>query len=117
MVTINRLHGLHANQTQTNNEMFAFPAISGVGLALEASKTLQAGETLLISKPVAVVPRSDEAAAVLAEEAAAASSSGNWVIPLDEEIEAVAAAIGNAGSRTQVQISSWAQLKAFDILM
>ena len=71
-------------------------------MALEASKTLQAGEILLVSKPLAVVPRSDEAAAALAEEAAAASSSGNWVIPLDEEIEAVAAAIGSAGSRTQV---------------
>jgi hypothetical protein len=62
-----------------------------VGLALEAAKTLQTGETLLVSKPLAAVTRSAEAAAALAAEAEeSSSSSGSWVIPLDEEIEAVA---------------------------
>lgn len=78
---------------------------AGIGLALEAAKTLQPGETLLVSRPLAVVTRSAEAAAELAAEAESSSSSnGNWVIPLDEEIEAVAdqLAEGSSSSRTQV---------------
>lgn len=76
---------------------------TGLGLALEAAKTLQPGETLLVSQPLAAVPRSPEAAAALAADAeASASSSGSWVVPLDEEIEAVADQLA-AGAQKQQQ--------------
>jgi hypothetical protein len=78
-----------------------------VGLALEACKTLQPGETLLVCRPLAVLRRSEEAAAGLAADG---SSSGGWVLPLDEEIEgladqlaAAAAAGDSSGSRLQVR--------------
>lgn len=78
--------------------MLCFLLPPGVGLALEAAKTLQPGETLLVSKPLAAVTRSAEAAAALAAEAEeSSSSSGSWVVPLDEEIEAVADELAAGG--------------------
>jgi len=83
---------------------FLYPA--GIGLALEAAKTLQSGETLLVSTPLAAVARTADAAAALAEEGeASSSSSGNWVVPLDEEIEGLADQLATSSSndsRTQV---------------
>lgn len=74
-----------------------------MGLALEAAKTLQPGETLLVSKPLAAVTRSAEAAAALAAEAEeSSSSSGSWVVPLDEEIEAVADELAGGNGKSLV---------------
>ena len=55
----------------------------------------------MVSQPLAVVNRSPAAAAALAEEAeGSSSSSGNWVIPLDEEIEALADQLAAAASNS-----------------